>query len=95
LFIPDPDPDFLSIPDPGVKKAPDPGSATLIHRIRIHYTALQRQVQFFSDAIADPAEREALEGMIQNFGQVPSQLLKEPHPQVGWANQLSKQNQIF
>jgi len=31
-----------------------------------------------------PAEREALEGMIQNFGQVPSQLLKEPHPQVSW-----------
>ncbi len=34
LFIPDPDPDFLTIlvPDPGVKKAPDPGSgsATLI-----------------------------------------------------------------
>jgi hypothetical protein len=26
LFIPDPDPDFLSIPDPGVKKPPDPGS---------------------------------------------------------------------
>ncbi len=37
----------------------------------------------FSDAISDPAEREALEGMIQNFGQVPSQLIKEPHPQVG------------
>ena len=32
------------------------------------------------DAISDPAEREALEGMIQNFGQVPCQLLKEPHP---------------
>ena len=32
------------------------------------------------DAITDPAEREALEGMIQNFGQVPCQLLKEPHP---------------
>jgi hypothetical protein len=32
LFIPDPDPDFLSKPDPGVKKAPDPrsGSATLV-----------------------------------------------------------------
>ena len=28
------------------------------------------------DAITDPAEREALEGMIQNFGQVPCQLLK-------------------
>jgi len=32
------------------------------------------------DAITDPAEREALEGMIQNFGQVPCQLLREPHP---------------
>eukprot|EP00090_Calanus_glacialis_P023550 TRINITY_DN363_c0_g1_i1.p1 TRINITY_DN363_c0_g1~~TRINITY_DN363_c0_g1_i1.p1 ORF type:complete len:2732 (-),score=430.45 TRINITY_DN363_c0_g1_i1:184-7587(-) len=32
------------------------------------------------DAITDPAEREALEGMIQNFGQVPCQLMKEPHP---------------
>lgn len=32
------------------------------------------------DAINDPAEREALEGMIQNFGQVPCQLLREPHP---------------
>jgi len=32
------------------------------------------------DAIQDPAEREALEGMIQNFGQVPCQLLKEAHP---------------
>ena len=25
--------------------------------------------------------REAIEGMIQNFGQIPSQLLTEPHPQ--------------
>jgi neurobeachin-like protein 1/2 len=25
--------------------------------------------------------REAIEGMIQNFGQIPSQLLFEPHPQ--------------
>jgi hypothetical protein len=29
LFIPDPDPYFLTIPDPRSKKAPDPGSATL------------------------------------------------------------------
>lgn len=33
------------------------------------------------DAIDDPITREAVEGMIQNFGQVPSQLLMEPHPQ--------------
>ncbi|CAF3865097.1 unnamed protein product [Adineta steineri] len=33
------------------------------------------------DAIDDPVTREAIEGMIQNFGQIPSQLLNEPHPQ--------------
>jgi hypothetical protein len=33
------------------------------------------------DAISNPVEREAVEGMINNFGQTPSQLLKEPHPQ--------------
>ena len=32
------------------------------------------------DAIEDEAEREALEGMINNFGQTPSRLFKEPHP---------------
>jgi hypothetical protein len=32
------------------------------------------------DAIKDESEREALEGMINNFGQTPSRLLKEPHP---------------
>jgi len=32
------------------------------------------------DAITDPTEREAVEGMINNFGQIPSQLMKEPHP---------------
>lgn len=32
------------------------------------------------DAIANPVEREAVEGMINYFGQTPSQLLKEPHP---------------
>ncbi|XP_030052735.1 neurobeachin-like protein 2 isoform X1 [Microcaecilia unicolor] len=32
------------------------------------------------DAIADEAERKALEGIISNFGQTPCQLLKEPHP---------------
>jgi len=32
------------------------------------------------DAITDPTEREAVEGMINNFGQTPSQLLKEAHP---------------
>ncbi|XP_029444090.1 neurobeachin-like protein 2 isoform X2 [Rhinatrema bivittatum] len=32
------------------------------------------------DAIADEAERKAVEGIISNFGQTPCQLLKEPHP---------------
>uniref|UniRef100_A0A6B2EDM8 Putative lysosomal trafficking regulator lyst n=1 Tax=Phlebotomus kandelakii TaxID=1109342 RepID=A0A6B2EDM8_9DIPT len=32
------------------------------------------------DKINDPKEREAIEGMINNFGQTPSQLLREPHP---------------
>jgi hypothetical protein len=30
VFIPDPDPDFLTIPDPGVKMARDPGSGSAI-----------------------------------------------------------------
>ncbi|XP_049530577.1 neurobeachin-like protein 1 isoform X2 [Anopheles darlingi] len=32
------------------------------------------------DKIANPIEREAVEGMINNFGQTPSQLLREAHP---------------
>ncbi|GFO07271.1 neurobeachin-like protein 1, partial [Plakobranchus ocellatus] len=32
------------------------------------------------DAIQDSKERASVEGMIRNFGQTPSQLLKEPHP---------------
>uniref|UniRef100_A0A182W0M5 Uncharacterized protein n=1 Tax=Anopheles minimus TaxID=112268 RepID=A0A182W0M5_9DIPT len=32
------------------------------------------------DKIANPVEREAVEGMINNFGQTPSQLLRDPHP---------------
>lgn len=32
------------------------------------------------DAIMDPIERTATEGMINNFGQTPCQLLKESHP---------------
>ncbi|ESO94157.1 hypothetical protein LOTGIDRAFT_232423 [Lottia gigantea] len=32
------------------------------------------------DAVKNPQERKALEGMINNFGQTPTQLLKEPHP---------------
>ncbi|KAM7358806.1 neurobeachin-like protein 1 isoform 2-T3 [Cochliomyia hominivorax] len=32
------------------------------------------------DKITNPVEREAVEGMINNFGQVPSQLMRDPHP---------------
>ena len=32
------------------------------------------------DAVTDEMHRKALEGMINNFGQTPCQLLKEPHP---------------
>lgn len=32
------------------------------------------------DKITNTMEREAVEGMINNFGQTPSQLMKEPHP---------------
>jgi len=32
------------------------------------------------DKITNPTEREAVEGMINNFGQTPSQLLREAHP---------------
>ncbi|XP_055608825.1 neurobeachin-like protein 1 isoform X2 [Uranotaenia lowii] len=32
------------------------------------------------DKITNPIEREAVEGMINNFGQTPSQLLREAHP---------------
>jgi len=43
------------------------------------------------DAITDPAEREALEGMIQNFGQVPCQLLRESHPvRTPWSEHRTK-----
>ncbi|KAK4471124.1 hypothetical protein MN116_005521 [Schistosoma mekongi] len=32
------------------------------------------------DKITNPFERKAMESMIQNFGQTPTQLLKDPHP---------------
>ena len=34
-----------------------------------------------SDVIDDSVTRDAIDGMIQNFGQIPAQLLTEPHPQ--------------
>jgi len=43
------------------------------------YCAYEKAVDL--DAIDDPVTREAIEGMIQNFGQIPSQLFHQPHPQ--------------
>uniref|UniRef100_H3B2H2 Neurobeachin-like protein 2 n=1 Tax=Latimeria chalumnae TaxID=7897 RepID=H3B2H2_LATCH len=42
------------------------------------------------DAIANEKERKALEGMINNFGQTPCQLLKEPHPPRLTAEEVEK-----
>ena len=42
------------------------------------------------DAITDPAEREATEGMINNFGQTPTQLLTQPHPQRMTAEEAAR-----
>ncbi|CAF5212808.1 unnamed protein product, partial [Rotaria magnacalcarata] len=36
---------------------------------------------FDTDTIDDCVTREAIAGMIQNFGRIPSQLFTEPHPQ--------------
>jgi len=43
------------------------------------------------DSIKNEVEREAVEGMINNFGQTPRQLLKEPHPQrLTWEAAFAK-----
>ena len=43
------------------------------------------------DAISDPVERQAVEGMINHFGQTPCQLFKEPHPaRLSQSEALSK-----
>lgn len=44
-----------------------------------YYTSYEGAVDF--DAAVTEAERIAQEGMIREFGQTPSQLLKEPHPE--------------
>ena len=44
-----------------------------------------------ADAIDDSVTREAIDGMIQNFGQIPSQLLTEPHPQRHTKEQVALQ----
>ncbi|ESO05164.1 hypothetical protein HELRODRAFT_111169 [Helobdella robusta] len=51
------------------------------------------------DAITDEKKKKALEGIIKNFGQAPSQLFKEPHPKRlskrEWLNQASKVDRVM
>ncbi|UJR35190.1 hypothetical protein I4U23_027957 [Adineta vaga] len=47
-----------------------------------------------SDVIDDDVTREAIDSMIQNFGQIPSQLLKEPHPQRQTHQQAMSQMEL-
>ncbi|XP_040571294.2 LOW QUALITY PROTEIN: neurobeachin-like protein 1 [Lepeophtheirus salmonis] len=47
------------------------------------------------DRIMDHAEREALEGMINNFGQTPCQLLKDPHPRRMTSGEISSKNEAM
>jgi hypothetical protein len=47
-----------------------------------------------ADAIDDSITREAIDSMIQNFGQIPSQLLTEPHPQRQTREQAAAQIEI-
>jgi hypothetical protein len=44
-----------------------------------HHLFYEENVNF--DNIADPLTRNATLGFINNFGQIPSQLFKKPHPQ--------------
>ncbi|CAF1245717.1 unnamed protein product [Adineta ricciae] len=44
-----------------------------------------------ADVIDDNIAREAIDGMIENFGQSPSQLLTEPHPQRQTREQVTNQ----
>ncbi|KAF8570734.1 hypothetical protein P879_02687 [Paragonimus westermani] len=50
------------------------------------------------DKIPDPLEREAMESMINNFGQTPCQLLKKPHPRRmtynEWLSSLLNQRRL-
>jgi len=43
------------------------------------YCSYEKGVDY--DTIDDSVTREAIDGMIQNFGQIPTQLLTEPHSQ--------------
>jgi len=47
-----------------------------------------------ADVIDDSITREAIDSMIQNFGQIPSQLLTEPHPQRQTHEQAAVQIEI-
>ncbi|CAF4116210.1 unnamed protein product [Rotaria sp. Silwood2] len=46
------------------------------------------------NTIDDSVTREAIDGMIQNFGRIPYQLLTEPHPQRQSREQAAFQNDI-
>nr|XP_037273796.1 LOW QUALITY PROTEIN: neurobeachin-like protein 1 [Rhipicephalus microplus] len=54
------------------------GSAAVEALNVFYYVSYEGAVDL--DAIKDPVQREATEGIINNFGQTPCQLLKEPHP---------------
>uniref|UniRef100_H2YXH1 BEACH domain-containing protein n=1 Tax=Ciona savignyi TaxID=51511 RepID=H2YXH1_CIOSA len=49
-----------------------------INRLVFYYCAYEGAVDL--NAIQDPIHRKAVEGMINNFGQTPTQLLHDPHP---------------
>ena len=50
----------------------------LVHQFFSNQTSYSGAVDL--DAISDPIQRKAVEGMINNFGQTPTQLLTDPHP---------------
>lgn len=54
------------------------GSAAVEALNVFYYVSYEGMVDL--DSIKDPVQRAATEGIINNFGQTPCQLLKEPHP---------------
>lgn len=56
------------------------------------YSSYEKGVD--ADAIDDDVTRDAIDGMIQNFGQIPSQLLTEPHPQRQTRQQVAQQLEL-
>jgi len=47
------------------------------------------------DSITNPTDRAAIETQIRNFGQVPSQLLTEPHPPRNSAMTLVRKSKLY